>query len=73
MLYRVAKNQELIPCETSFPFLKDILTGESVEIVSPSRFVLETVLMTTAYYRSENREYRFRLPDARIAGLKIEK
>lgn len=53
--------------------LMDLITGETIEVVSPSSFVLETVLIASAYYRVDNHEYRFRLPDARIAGLKIEK
>jgi len=55
------------------PLLTDMITGETVQVVSPSSFILETVLINTAYYRVADREYRFRLPDARIAGLPIEK
>lgn len=55
------------------PTIQDLNTGELIPIVSPSYFELETVLLCTAYYRMQNREHRFRLFEAREAGLKIEK
>ena len=55
------------------PLLKDLNTGEMVTIVCPAYFELETVLVNSAYYRLHNKEHRFLLFDARMAGLKIAK
>ena len=53
--------------------LKDLNTGELVPIISPGNFVLETVLVNSAYYRVYNNEHRFDLSQARKAGLRIRK
>jgi hypothetical protein len=55
------------------PALKDLNTGEIVPVISPGNFVLETVLLDSAYYRVYNNEHRFNLSAARKAGLRIEK
>lgn len=51
--------------------LRDLSTGNSVEILAPSDFVLETVLIDSAYYNRHGKEYRFLLSQAREAGLPI--
>jgi hypothetical protein len=53
--------------------LKDLNTGEMVTIVCPAYFELETVLVNSAYYRLHNKEHRFLLLEARLAGLRITK
>jgi hypothetical protein len=55
------------------PALKDLNTGEMVPVISPSNFVLETVLVNSAYYRVYNIEHRFNLSEARKVGLKVQK
>jgi hypothetical protein len=51
--------------------LRDLNSGEEVEIISPNSFVLETVLLDSAYYRFRGKEYRFLLCKARELGLKV--
>lgn len=53
--------------------LTDLNTGEEVEIISPSYFELETVLVNSGYYRFHQKLHRFRLSEARVAGLRIDK
>ena len=71
------KNQLLYENEKRYalnaPMLKDLNTGEMVTIVCPAYFELETVLVNSAYYRLHNKEHRFLIFDARLAGLKIAK
>jgi hypothetical protein len=55
------------------PTLKDLNTGEMVPVISPGNFVLETVLLNSAYYRVYNSEYRFSLSEARKVGLRVQK
>jgi len=55
------------------PMLKDLNTGEMVTIICPAYFELETVLVNSAYYRLHNKEHRFLLFEARLAGLRITK
>ncbi len=59
--------------KSDVPALKDLNTGEMVPIISPSNFVLETVLLDSAYYRVYNSEHRFSLWDARKVGLRVQK
>jgi hypothetical protein len=51
--------------------LRDLNSGEEVEIISPNSFVLETVLLDSAYYKFRGKEYRFLLCKARELGLKV--
>ena len=51
--------------------LRDLNSGETVEIISPGSFELETVLLDSAYYKFRGREYRFLLSKARELGLKV--
>lgn len=51
--------------------LRDLNSGEIVEILSPGSFELETVLLDSAYYKFRGREYRFLLCRARELGLKV--
>lgn len=51
--------------------LNDLNSGEWVEVISPSDFELETVLINSGYFRFGGREYRFLLCRARELGLKI--
>jgi hypothetical protein len=51
--------------------LRDLNSGETVEVISPSSFELETVLLDSAYYKFRGREYRFLLSRARELGLKV--
>jgi hypothetical protein len=51
--------------------LRDLCTGNIVEVLAPSDFVLETVLIDSAYYNCNGKEYRFLLCQAREAGLNI--
>ena len=51
--------------------LRDLNSGEIVEVITPGSFELETVLLDSAYYRFRGREYRFLLSKARALGLKI--
>lgn len=55
------------------PTLKDLNTGEMIPVISPGNFVLETVLVNSAYYRVYNSEHRFSLSEARKVGLKVQK
>ena len=51
--------------------LRDLNSGELIEVISPGSFVLETVLLDSAYYKFRGREYRFLLSKARELGLKV--
>ena len=51
--------------------LRDLNSGETVEVISPSSFELESVLLDSAYYKFRGREYRFLLSKARELGLKV--
>ncbi len=53
------------------PKLRDMNSGEVVDIISPGSFELETVLLDSAYYKFRGREYRFQLSKARELGLKV--
>ena len=53
------------------PQIRDLNTGELVDIPSPGSFQLETVLIDSAYYKYSGKEYRFLLCKARELGLKI--
>lgn len=52
--------------------LKDLTSGEMIEVISPSSFELKTVLIDSAYYNFRGREYRFLLSQVREKGLKIK-
>ena len=56
--------------EFSSESIKDLNSGELIEIHSPEMFDLETVLLDSAYYTFQGREYRFLLCHARKLGLK---
>jgi hypothetical protein len=51
--------------------LRDLNSGERVEIISPGSFELEAVLLDSAYYKFRGKEYRFLLSKAREFGLKV--
>ena len=51
--------------------LRDLCTGNFIEVLAPSDFLLETVLIDSAYYKRDGKEYRFLLSQAREAGLNI--
>ena len=51
--------------------LRDLNSGEVVDVIAPGCFELETVLLDSAYYKFRGREYRFLLSKAREMGLKI--
>ena len=53
------------------PRLRDLNSGEIVDVIAPASFELETVLLDSAYYKFRGREYRFLLSKAREFGLKI--
>jgi hypothetical protein len=53
--------------------LRDINTGEEVTVLDPQSYDLQTVLISSAYYRKGEKEYRFLLCQAREVGLAIEK
>ena len=53
------------------PKLRDLNSGEVVDVIAPGCFELETVLLDSAYYKFRGREYRFLLSKAREMGLKI--
>lgn len=55
------------------PALDDLNTGKMIEVRDPDDFRLETILLHSGYYSLNGQEFRFRLSEARIAGLKIEK
>lgn len=68
MLFTDQKTQ---PRRYEEPKLKDLNSGEFVEVLAPGSFELETVLLDSAYYKFRGREYRFLLSKARELGLKI--
>jgi len=51
--------------------LYDLNSSETVEVICPSDFELETVLIDSAFYKYRGKEYRFLLCRARELGLKI--
>jgi len=51
--------------------LYDMNSSEMVEVLSPSDFELETILIDSAFYKYRGKEYRFLLCRARELGLKI--
>ncbi len=51
--------------------IRDLLTGEVVEIHNPDSYELETVLVNSAFYKYLGKEFRFLLCQAREQGLKI--
>jgi len=51
--------------------LRDLNSGQLVEIDSPGSFELETVLLDSAYYKYRDRTFRFLLCKARELGLKV--
>ena len=53
------------------PKLRDLNSGEIVDVIAPGCFELETVLLDSAYYTFRGRQYRFLLSKAREVGLKI--
>ena len=53
------------------PKLRDLNSGEIVDVIAPGCFELETVLLDSAYYKFRGRQYRFLLSKAREVGLKI--
>jgi hypothetical protein len=53
------------------PKLRDLNSGEFVEVIAPGSFELQTVLLDSAYYKFRGKEYRFLLSKARQLGLKI--
>ena len=67
---KMATDGDLIEKERSFT-LYDLNSSETVEVVSPSDFELETILIDSAFYKYRGKEYRFLLCRARERGLKI--
>jgi hypothetical protein len=53
--------------------LRDINSGEQIPVIDPKSFFLQTVLINSAYYLLDGKEYRFLLCQARKAGLETEK
>jgi hypothetical protein len=53
------------------PKLRDLNSGEFVDVIAPGCFELQAVLLDSAYYKFRGREYRFLLSKARELGLKI--
>lgn len=51
--------------------IRDLLTGDLIEIHNPDSYELETVLVNSAYYKYLGKEFRFLLCQARESGLKI--
>ncbi|MCI0443666.1 hypothetical protein L0152_10660 [bacterium] len=51
--------------------IRDLLSGDLVEIHNPDSYELETVLVNSAYYKYLGKEFRFLLCQARESGLKI--
>lgn len=51
--------------------LRDLNSGEFVQVISPTSFELQTVLIDSAYYKFEGKEYRFLMSKARERGLKV--
>jgi len=65
------KRETELSDEISSGTLHDLNSSEIVEIVSPSEFQLETILIDSAYFHFRGKEYRFLLCKARELGLKI--
>lgn len=51
--------------------LRDLNSGELVDVQYLASFELETVLIDSAYYKYKDNSYRFLLCKAREAGLRI--
>ena len=51
--------------------IRDLLTGDVVQIHNPDSYELETVLVNSAFYKYLGKEFRFLLCQARELGLKI--
>jgi len=66
-------DEDEIESEKQTGLLRDINTGEEVWVLNPLCFTLQTVLINTAYYLYQGKEYRFLLCKARKAGLDTEK
>jgi hypothetical protein len=64
-------DQKLEPRRNEKPKIRDLNSGEVVEVISPGSFELETVLLDSAYYKFCGKEYRFLLSRARELGLKV--
>jgi hypothetical protein len=64
-------DQKLEPRRYEEPKLRDLNSGEVVDVISPGSFELETVLLDSAYYKFRGRDYRFLLSKARELGLKV--
>jgi hypothetical protein len=64
-------DQKLEPRRYEEPTIRDLNSGEVVEVISPGSFELETVLLDSAYYKFRGRDYRFLLSKARELGLKV--
>ena len=45
--------------------IRDLLTGDLVEIYNPDSYELETVLVNSAFYKYLGKEFRFLLSQAR--------
>ena len=68
MGYAKAKTEEKKDQSTG---IRDLISGNTVEIHDPESYALETVLIDSAYYTFCGREFRFMLCHARQSGLKI--
>ena len=66
----MATGGDSIDKEKSFT-LYDLNSSEMVEVVNPSDYELETILIDSAFYKYRGKEYRFLLCRARERGLKI--
>ena len=51
--------------------IRDLLSGDMVQICNPDSYELETVLIDSAFYKYCGKEFRFMLCHARESGLKI--
>jgi hypothetical protein len=51
----------------------DLISHQEVEVVDPSFFELETELFSTAIFNVSGAHYQFRIGDAVMAGLSLEK
>ena len=65
------RDQKIVTRQYDELKLRDLNSGEIVEVMAPGSFELETVLLDSAYYKFRGREYRFLLSRARALGLKI--
>jgi hypothetical protein len=65
-------DEKMLQRQFDEPKLRDLNSGEDVDVIAPGCFELETVLLDSAYYKFRGREYRFLLSKARALGLKIK-